>query len=137
MQALSFGHPRDERGRQLVSWNASQTPAPCCSPRDCCPCHAVCPTIAQFESAVEGSRLRRDLMADGGVAPVAASAAEAAAAAQRLGGVEERFAFARAVSRLYEMQVRCHATPAWACRVRGGALLPAAPYVRSGPTLPI
>lgn len=58
----------------------------------------------QFESAVEGSRLRRDLMVDGGVAPVAVSAAEAAAAAQRLGGVEERFAFARAVSRIYEMQ---------------------------------
>ncbi|KAL4438248.1 hypothetical protein ABPG77_010609 [Micractinium sp. CCAP 211/92] len=58
----------------------------------------------QFETAVEGSRLRRNLMADGGVAPVAATAAEAAAAAQCLGGVEERFAFARAVSRLYEMQ---------------------------------
>jgi predicted ATPase len=58
----------------------------------------------QFETAVEGSRLRRDFNADGGVAPVASSAAEAAAATARLGGVEERFAFARAVSRLYEMQ---------------------------------
>ncbi|PRW45179.1 lactation elevated 1 [Chlorella sorokiniana] len=58
----------------------------------------------QFESAVEGSKLRTDLTADGGVAPVAASATEAAAAARRLGGEEERFAFARAVSRLYEMQ---------------------------------
>lgn len=54
---------------------------------------------------MEGSRLRRDLTADGGVAPVAATAAGAAAAALRMGGVEERFAFARAVSRLYEMQV--------------------------------
>jgi predicted ATPase len=63
-----------------------------------------CPPCAQFETAVEGSRLRRDLTADGGVAPVAATAAEAAAAARRLGGEEERFAFARAVSRLYEMQ---------------------------------
>lgn len=53
---------------------------------------------------MEGSKLRTDLMADGGVAPVAASATEAAAAARRLGGEEERFAFARAVSRLYEMQ---------------------------------
>jgi len=41
---------------------------------------------------------------DGGVAPVASTAAEAAATTQRLGGVEEKFAFARAVSRLYEMQ---------------------------------
>lgn len=54
---------------------------------------------------MEGSRLRRDLTADGGVAPVAVTAAGAAAAALRMGGVEERFAFARAVSRLYEMQV--------------------------------
>lgn len=53
---------------------------------------------------MEGSKLRTDLMADGGVAPVAATAAEAAAASRRLGGEEERFAFARAVSRLYEMQ---------------------------------
>lgn len=58
----------------------------------------------QFETAVEGARLRTDLTADGGVAPVAAGAGEAAAAARRLGGAEERFAFARAVSRLHEMQ---------------------------------
>lgn len=51
-----------------------------------------------------GSKLRRDLMTDGGVAPVAVTAAAAQAAAQNLGGVEEKFAFARAVSRLYEMQ---------------------------------
>ncbi len=53
---------------------------------------------------MEGSKLRTDLTADGSVAPVAASATEAAAAARRLGGEEERFAFARAVSRLHEMQ---------------------------------
>ena len=58
----------------------------------------------QFEGAVEGSRLRRDVQADGGVAPVAATPAEAVATAAALGGAEERFAFARAVSRLYEMQ---------------------------------
>ena len=60
----------------------------------------------QFESAVEGGRLRRDAMADGGVAPVLASATPEAAreAAARLGGAEEQFAFARAVSRLHEMQ---------------------------------
>lgn len=58
----------------------------------------------QFETAVEGSRLRRNLMADGGVAPVASCPQTAAAAANLLGGAEERFAFARAVSRLYEMQ---------------------------------
>jgi predicted ATPase len=39
-------------------------------------------------------------MADGGVAPVRSSAETAAL----LGGMEERFAFSRAVSRLYEMQ---------------------------------
>lgn len=43
-----------------------------------------------------GGKLRRDLMAEGGVAPVVAAA--------QLGGAEERFMFARAVSRLYEMQ---------------------------------
>jgi len=58
----------------------------------------------QFETAVEGSRLRRNLMADGGVAPVAATPQAALAAAQALGGAEEQFAFARAVSRLWEMQ---------------------------------
>jgi len=51
-----------------------------------------------------GTRLRRDTLAEGGVAPVAASEADARAAAAALGGAEERFAFARAVSRLYEMQ---------------------------------
>eukprot|EP00884_Botryococcus_braunii_P008027 jgi/Botrbrau1/17225/Bobra.0621s0003.1 len=54
----------------------------------------------QFETSVEGGRLRRDLLADGGVAPVAATPG----ALSRLGGVEEKFAFSRAVSRLYEMQ---------------------------------
>jgi hypothetical protein len=38
-------------------------------------------------------------MAAGGVAPV-----QGATAAQSVGGLEERFAFSRAVSRLYEMQ---------------------------------
>ena len=51
-----------------------------------------------------GSRLRRNLMVDGGVAPVAATADAAAAASAQLGGAEEQFAFARAVSRLHEMQ---------------------------------
>jgi predicted ATPase len=47
-----------------------------------------------------GSKLRTNLMADGGVAPVKSSAETAAL----LGGMEEQFAFSRAVSRLYEMQ---------------------------------
>lgn len=51
-----------------------------------------------------GSKLRTDLMSDGGVAPVASSTQAAAEAAALLGGAEEKFAFARAVSRLYEMQ---------------------------------
>ncbi|KAG2436005.1 hypothetical protein HYH02_011718 [Chlamydomonas schloesseri] len=58
----------------------------------------------QFETAVEDARLRRDVMAGGAVAPVAASPAALAAAAGALGGAEERFAFRRAVSRLLEMQ---------------------------------
>jgi predicted ATPase len=43
-------------------------------------------------------------MSDGGVAPVIATTQAAAEAAALLGGAEEKFAFARAVSRLYEMQ---------------------------------
>ena len=51
-----------------------------------------------------GSRLRKDLMQEGGVAPVADSASTAASLAGQLGGLEEKFAFRRAVSRLHEMQ---------------------------------
>ncbi len=53
---------------------------------------------------VAGSRLRRNLMADGGVAPVADSADAVRAAIASMGGLEEQFAFKRAVSRLFEMQ---------------------------------
>ena len=60
--------------------------------------------LSLSDSQVEGRRLRRDATADGGVAPVAATPAAAAMAAAMLGGAEERFAFARAVSRLHEMQ---------------------------------
>jgi hypothetical protein len=68
-----------------------------------------CPPPPRFvlplaRAVCAGSRLRRDVMATGGVAPVAASSADAAAAAAVLGGQEEQFAFKRAVSRLYEMQ---------------------------------
>jgi predicted ATPase len=54
----------------------------------------------QFEGEAEGASLRRDAGAHGGVAPLEATPARRAA----LGGDEERFAFARAVSRLHEMQ---------------------------------
>ena len=65
----------------------------------------ILPTYVQFESAVEGTRLRRDTMADGGVAPLAIAGPMAVKeATARLGGAEEQFAFARAVSRLHEMQ---------------------------------
>lgn len=57
----------------------------------------------QFETAAEGARLRRDVMTEGGVAPVASTEQAKRAAAQVLGGEEERFAFARAASRLLEM----------------------------------
>ncbi len=46
-----------------------------------------------------GGKLRTNLLAEGGVAPV-----HGASAVRSLGGLEERFAFSRAVSRLYEMQ---------------------------------
>ncbi|CAG9464059.1 unnamed protein product [Pedinophyceae sp. YPF-701] len=58
----------------------------------------------QFEGEAEGRRLRRDVMADGGVAPVVSGRSAVEEARRRLGGAEEAFAFARAVSRLYEMQ---------------------------------
>lgn len=51
-----------------------------------------------------GSKLRTNLMEDGGVAPVASTRARALEAAAELGGAEESFAFSRAVSRLHEMQ---------------------------------
>ena len=43
-----------------------------------------------------------DVMAKGGVAPVFSPGGSSVTSAQ-LGGLEEQFAFARAVSRLYEM----------------------------------
>jgi len=58
----------------------------------------------QSETAVEGSGLRRNVLADGGVAPVATTKKAMAAATYQLGGGEEQFAFKRAVSRMYEMQ---------------------------------
>lgn len=57
----------------------------------------------QFEGAVEGGRLRRNVLLEGGVAPVASTDKERIAAQAHLGGNEERFAFARAISRLHEM----------------------------------
>jgi len=54
--------------------------------------------------------LRRNLTADGGVAPVASGTAAAAEAAALMGGREEQFAFSRAVSRLYEMQSPLYAS---------------------------
>lgn len=58
----------------------------------------------QFETAVEGSRLRRDLTSEGGVAPLGGTTAEAINLSVQLGGLEEKFAFKRAISRLHEMQ---------------------------------
>lgn len=49
-----------------------------------------------------GSRLRRDVMSEGGVAPIF-EAGTATVTTKALGGLEEKFAFARAVSRLHEM----------------------------------
>eukprot|EP00873_Tetraselmis_striata_P002674 jgi/Tetstr1/422938/TSEL_013718.t1 len=58
----------------------------------------------QSETATEGGGLRRDVLAKGGVATVATTQRGMMAATQMLGGMEEKFAFARAVSRMYEMQ---------------------------------
>jgi hypothetical protein len=44
----------------------------------------------QFETAVEGGRLRRDVGAEGGVAPVASTDRARAEAQQLLGGQEEQ-----------------------------------------------
>lgn len=54
---------------------------------------------AALLSVPAGGRLRSNLLEEGGVAPV-----QGAQATQSLGGLEERFAFSRAVSRLHEMQ---------------------------------
>ena len=62
----------------------------------------------QHETAAEGSRLRRDLTAAGGVAPVGQTAQQRAGLQAQLSGKEEEFGFERAVSRLWEMQ-----TPAY------------------------
>jgi hypothetical protein len=51
---------------------------------------------------VADSRLRRDVMSGGGVAPVF-SPGTATVTSTHLGGLEEKFAFARALSRLHEM----------------------------------
>jgi predicted ATPase len=58
----------------------------------------------QHETATEGSRLRRDLTVGGGVAPVGHTEKERRGLRAQLSGKEEEFAFARAVSRLLEMQ---------------------------------
>jgi len=71
----------------------------------------------QFETA--GARLRRDTSASGGVAPVATGAGAAADVTARLGGAEEKFAFARAVSRLHEMQSPVYLALSAVARRRG------------------
>ena len=67
----------------------------------------------QFETEAENAGLRRDVRARGGVAPVAGTAREMRLAKLRLSGLEERFAFSRATSRVLEMQ-----TPKYASRAR-------------------
>ena len=69
----------------------------------------------QFEGDVEGARSRRDLTVS------APTATLARGAASHLGGTQEKFAFARAASRLLEMQ-----TPAYASLGRGGRAAEAA-----------
>ena len=63
----------------------------------------------QFEGESERARSRRDVTRDAGVAPVATTERGMRGASARTGGVEERFAFARAASRLLEMQTEAYA----------------------------
>lgn len=58
----------------------------------------------QFETETEGGRLRRDVLAEGGMS----SGGSATGIVSMLSGKEERFAFRRAVSRLIEMQSRVY-----------------------------
>ncbi|KAG6548839.1 hypothetical protein Mapa_009601 [Marchantia paleacea] len=58
----------------------------------------------QFETEAEGSRLRRDVLVSGNVAPLAGTKEERSSIQTLLSGREELFAFRRAVSRLIEMQ---------------------------------
>ncbi|KAG0609370.1 hypothetical protein M758_8G179400 [Ceratodon purpureus] len=58
----------------------------------------------QFETEAEGGRLRRDVTAEGSVAPVGATRSERTSIQSIFSGREEAFAFRRAVSRLLEMQ---------------------------------
>jgi cell division protein ZapE len=67
----------------------------------------------QFEGEAENARSRRDVARDAGVAPVAATPAAMAGAVAALSGAAERFAFARAASRLAEMN-----TAEWVRRSR-------------------
>ena len=67
----------------------------------------------QFETEAEHAGLRRNVRARGGVAPIAGTAREMRLAKLRLSGLEERFAFSRATSRVLEMQ-----TPKYVARAR-------------------
>eukprot|EP00850_Spirogloea_muscicola_P020590 SM000220S07069 [mRNA] locus=s220:179007:183750:- [translate_table: standard] len=66
----------------------------------------------QFETEVEGSRLRANVMESGEVASIASSAEGRVAIESQLSGREEDFAFRRAVSRLVEMQSPLYAQAA-------------------------
>ncbi|XP_057824623.2 uncharacterized protein LOC131036686 isoform X5 [Cryptomeria japonica] len=67
----------------------------------------------QFETEMEGTKLRRDVLSSGDVAPIASTNEERTSIHSLLSGREEMFAFRRAVSRLIEMQ-----TPAYLEGVR-------------------
>ncbi|CAM6128009.1 unnamed protein product [Calypogeia fissa] len=58
----------------------------------------------QFETEAESSRLRRDVLVSGNVAPLGATSEAKSSIESLLSGREELFAFRRAVSRLIEME---------------------------------
>lgn len=63
-------------------------------------CLAIC---VQDPTCIAGTKLRRDLLAHGDVGVLEANNAALSAAKSQHSGITEQFAFARAVSRLFEL----------------------------------
>lgn len=62
----------------------------------------------QFETEAEGGRLRRDVTAEGSVAPVGATSSTRTSIQSIFSGREEAFAFRRAVITLFVFRYKCH-----------------------------
>eukprot|EP00899_Mesostigma_viride_P023388 jgi/Mesvir1/4233/Mv22204-RA.1 len=88
--------------RRLLLCSAAAAPYALCSIGE----DALLPPLEsmQFETDVEGTKLRRDVTSEAATAPLATTPAQRAALSFYISGQEEKFAFRRAVSRLIEMQ---------------------------------